>query len=81
VSSFARDGADLSAEEFRAGADLLAGVGLSGSGPIGKRLWSRPSISAIGMDMTSVAGAGGGLRQAAQAFLPQHLAEDGSGAE
>ena len=40
VSGFAWDGADLSAEEFRSIADLLAGVGLSGSGPVGERLWS-----------------------------------------
>jgi acetylornithine deacetylase/succinyl-diaminopimelate desuccinylase-like protein len=56
VSSFAWDGADLSPEEFRSSADLLAGVGLTGSGPVGARLWSRPSVSAIGIDMTSVAG-------------------------
>jgi acetylornithine deacetylase/succinyl-diaminopimelate desuccinylase-like protein len=56
VSSFAWDGMDVSAEEFRAGADLLAGVQLTGSGPVGARLWSRPSVSAIGVDMTSVAG-------------------------
>ena len=43
VSSFAWDGADLSPEEFRSSADLLEGVDLTGSGPVGGRLWSRPS--------------------------------------
>jgi acetylornithine deacetylase/succinyl-diaminopimelate desuccinylase-like protein len=55
VSSFAWPGADLSDEEFRASADLLPGVGLAGSGPVGARLWSRPSVSAIGIDTTNIA--------------------------
>jgi acetylornithine deacetylase/succinyl-diaminopimelate desuccinylase-like protein len=73
ASSFAWDGADLSAEEFRAGADLLAGVGLSGSGPVGERLWSRPSISAIGIDMTSVAGSSNVLIPEARAKLSMRI--------
>jgi acetylornithine deacetylase/succinyl-diaminopimelate desuccinylase-like protein len=73
ASSFAWDGADLSAEEFRAGADLLAGVGLSGSGPVGERLWSRPSISAIGIDMTSVAGSSNVLIPQTRAKLSMRI--------
>ena len=69
VSGFAWDGADLSAEEFRSVADLLAGVGLSGSGPVGERLWSRPSVSAIGIDTTSVAGSSNVLIPEARAKL------------
>ena len=69
VSSFPWDGADLSAEEFRAGADLLDGVRLTGSGPVGARLWSRPSVSAIGVDMTSVAGSSNVLVPGARAKL------------
>jgi len=69
VSGFAWDGADLSAEEFRSIADLLAGVGLSGSGPVGERLWSRPSVSAIGIDTTSVAGSSNVLIREARAKL------------
>jgi acetylornithine deacetylase/succinyl-diaminopimelate desuccinylase-like protein len=73
VSSFAWDGADLSAEEFRSSADLLEGVGLTGSGPVGGRLWSRPSVSAIGVDMTSVAGSSNVLVPEARAKLSMRI--------
>jgi acetylornithine deacetylase/succinyl-diaminopimelate desuccinylase-like protein len=73
VTSFAWDGADLSAEEFRASADLLAGVDLTGSGPVGARLWSRPSVSAIGIDMTSVAGSSNVLIPEARAKLSMRI--------
>jgi acetylornithine deacetylase/succinyl-diaminopimelate desuccinylase-like protein len=73
VSSFAWDGTDVSAEEFRAGADLLAGVGLIGSGPVGARLWSRPSVSAIGIDMTSIAGSSNVLIPEARAKLSMRV--------
>jgi acetylornithine deacetylase/succinyl-diaminopimelate desuccinylase-like protein len=73
VSSFAWDGADVSAEDFRAGADLLAGVQLTGSGPVGARLWSRPSVSAIGIDMTSVAGSSNVLVPEARAKLSMRV--------
>src|SRR3954471_6683864 len=49
-------GAELSVADFEASADLLDGVRLTGTGSIGTRLWSQPSISAIGVDMTSIAG-------------------------
>jgi acetylornithine deacetylase/succinyl-diaminopimelate desuccinylase-like protein len=73
VSSFAWDGADLSAEEFQASADLLTGVRLTGSGPVGARLWSRPSVSAIGIDMTSIAGSSNVLVPEARAKLSMRI--------
>jgi acetylornithine deacetylase/succinyl-diaminopimelate desuccinylase-like protein len=73
VSGFAWDGADLSAAEFRAGADLLEGVHLTGSGPVGARLWSRPSVSAIGIDMTSIAGSSNVLVPQARAKLSMRI--------
>ena len=76
MSGFAWDGADLSAEEFRSIADLLAGVGLSGSGPVGERLWSRPSVSAIGIDTTSVAGSSNVLIPEARAKLSMPIVPD-----
>src|SRR4029453_9296335 len=73
VSSFAWDGTDIAAEDFRAGADLLAGVGLTGSGPVGARLWSRPSVSAIGIDTTSIAGSSNVLVPEARAKLSMRI--------
>ena len=49
--------AEFSEEEFLASADLLPGVRLIGSGTVGARLWTSPAVSAIGVDMTSIAGA------------------------
>jgi acetylornithine deacetylase/succinyl-diaminopimelate desuccinylase-like protein len=73
VSSFAWDGMDVSAEEFRASADLLEGVRLTGSGPVGARLWSRPSVSAIGIDTTSIAGSSNVLIPQARAKLSMRI--------
>src|SRR4029453_9899031 len=56
VSNFPWDGADIAAEDFRASADLPAGVRLTGSGPVGARLSSRPSVSDIGIHTTSMRG-------------------------
>jgi acetylornithine deacetylase/succinyl-diaminopimelate desuccinylase-like protein len=58
IAGVTRDGqpeADVSDEEFLASADLLPGVQLIGTGSVGARLWTSPSVSAIGVDMTSVA--------------------------
>jgi acetylornithine deacetylase/succinyl-diaminopimelate desuccinylase-like protein len=54
VTRFEWDGIDLTEADFRAGADLIDGVGLTGSGPVGSRLWSHPCVNAIGVDMTSI---------------------------
>ncbi len=49
------EGADLSEDDLRSSADVLDGVALTGTGPVGARLWARPSINAIGLDMTDIA--------------------------
>jgi acetylornithine deacetylase/succinyl-diaminopimelate desuccinylase-like protein len=73
LEAFVQANPDPSAEEFRSIADLLAGVGLSGSGPVGERLWSRPSVSAIGIDTTTVAGASNVLIPEARAKLSMRI--------
>jgi acetylornithine deacetylase/succinyl-diaminopimelate desuccinylase-like protein len=67
------NGADLSSEDFRASADVLDGVGLVGAGPIGGRLWTSPSITAIGVDMTSIAGSSYVLVPEARAKLSMRI--------
>lgn len=42
-------------EQFRADAGVLDGVQLTGTGSIASRLWTKPTISVIGMDVTPVA--------------------------
>lgn len=56
VTTGAWDGADMTEEELRSGADMVDGVQVTGTGTIGSRLWAKPSVSAIGLDMTSVQG-------------------------
>lgn len=73
VSSGEWVGADLSAADFEASADLADGVGLAGTGGIGSRLWARPSISAIGVDMTSIAGSSNVLIPQARAKLSMRI--------
>ena len=73
VSSHPWEGADLSEEDFRAGADLLDGVQLIGSGAVASRLWSNPSISAIGVDMTTIAGSSNVLVPEARAKLSMRI--------
>ncbi|WP_256795645.1 M20/M25/M40 family metallo-hydrolase [Terrabacter sp. Ter38] len=49
------DGADLTEDDLRSSADVLDGVELTGTGRIGDLLWARPSVNAIGIDMTNIA--------------------------
>jgi len=42
-------------ESLRQDAGVLDGVRLAGSGPVADRLWNKPAISLIGLDVTSVA--------------------------
>jgi acetylornithine deacetylase/succinyl-diaminopimelate desuccinylase-like protein len=76
VSGFGWEAADLSAEDFRASAAILEEVELLGSGSLGSRLWSRPSISAIGLDMTTIDGSSNVLIPEARAKLSMRIAPD-----
>jgi acetylornithine deacetylase/succinyl-diaminopimelate desuccinylase-like protein len=66
-------GEDLSEDDFRAAADILDGVALTGRGSIGTRLWTEPSVSAIGVDMTSVAGSSNVLIPQARAKISMRI--------
>jgi acetylornithine deacetylase/succinyl-diaminopimelate desuccinylase-like protein len=66
-------GEDLSEEDLRSSADVLDGVGLTGTGPIGDRLWARPSVNAIGIDMTSIAGSSNVLIPEARAKISMRI--------
>ncbi|MFD3402109.1 M20/M25/M40 family metallo-hydrolase [Kribbella sp. NPDC058693] len=73
VSGFDWDGLDFSEADLRAGADLVDGVGMIGTGTIGSRLWSRPSINVIGLDMTSVDGSSNVLIPEVRAKLSMRI--------
>ena len=73
VTSFDWDGMDFGEEDLRAGADMLDGAEVVGSGSVGSRLWSHPSISAIGIDTTSIDGSSNVLLPAAKAKLSMRI--------
>ncbi len=74
VSRVAWHGADIPADDFRASAAILDGVDLTGSGSLGSRLWSEPSVSAIGLDMTTIDGSSNVLIPEARAKLSMRIA-------
>ncbi|MET4620093.1 acetylornithine deacetylase/succinyl-diaminopimelate desuccinylase-like protein [Arthrobacter sp. 2762] len=65
---------DLTEAEYRADASVLDGVKLAGSGTIGSRLWTKPALSIIGMDVPAVAVASNTLIPAARAKFSMRLA-------
>jgi acetylornithine deacetylase/succinyl-diaminopimelate desuccinylase-like protein len=73
VSTGAWDGADMTEDELRSSADLLDGVAVAGTGSIGSRLWAKPSVSAIGVDMTSIKGSSNVLVPEARAKISMRI--------
>jgi acetylornithine deacetylase/succinyl-diaminopimelate desuccinylase-like protein len=73
VSTTEWTGADMSEEDFRASADVADGVSLAGSESIGTLLWARPSVSAIGVDMTRIAGSSNVLIPEASAKISMRI--------
>ncbi|BCW48560.1 hypothetical protein StoSoilB13_09020 [Arthrobacter sp. StoSoilB13] len=65
---------DLTEAEYRADASVLDGVKLAGSGTIGSRLWTKPALSIIGMDVPAVAVASNTLIPSARAKFSMRLA-------
>jgi cysteinylglycine-S-conjugate dipeptidase len=60
---------DLPEEAFRADASVLDGVRLAGSGTLTGRMWTKPALSVIGIDATSVAQASNTIAPRARAKL------------
>lgn len=60
---------DMPEEDYRRDAGVPEGLELSGSGPISARLWSRPALSVIGIDVPSVREASNTLVPVASAKL------------
>ena len=74
VSRYDWDGLDFSADDFRAAADLADGVALTtAEEPVSTRLWSSPSVSVIGLDMTSVDGSSNVLIPQVRAKLSMRI--------
>ncbi len=61
-------------EDFRRDAGVLDGVELLGSGSLESRLWTRPSITVVGIDVPSVATASNTLQPRARAKFSLRVA-------
>jgi len=73
VSTGSWSGEQFTEEDLRASADILDGVELTGTGAVGDRLWAHPSINAIGIDMTSIAGSSNVLIPEASAKISMRI--------
>jgi cysteinylglycine-S-conjugate dipeptidase len=60
-------GVDYAAEQFRADANVLDGVGLMGDGSVADMLWSRPSATVLGIDVPPVIGSSAAIQASAAA--------------
>jgi Acetylornithine deacetylase/Succinyl-diaminopimelate desuccinylase and related deacylases len=69
-------GTEYPEAHYREGAGVLPGTELTGTGPLGARLWSEPSVSVIGIDAPSVAGSANILIPRARAKVSLRIAPD-----
>ncbi|MFC3455189.1 dipeptidase [Amycolatopsis speibonae] len=65
---------DLSAERVRAEAGMVDGVRFTGTGSLADRLWTKPSLSVLGIDAPSVLQAGNALVPVARTKISARLA-------
>ncbi|MCV2396438.1 dipeptidase [Actinotalea sp. M2MS4P-6] len=65
---------DYDEADLRTDTSVLPGVQLAGTGPLTARLWTRPAISVIGMDVTSVAESSNTIAASARAKLSMRIA-------
>jgi acetylornithine deacetylase/succinyl-diaminopimelate desuccinylase-like protein len=63
------NGESFTDEEFRSLAEIAPGLPLVGTGSIGSRIWTGPSISVIGIDAPAVEGAAAAVQSHARASL------------
>ncbi|GAA4406143.1 dipeptidase [Fodinibacter luteus] len=67
---------EFSEERLRAESGLLDGVSTIGSGPLLSRIWTKPSVTTIGIDAPSVATSSNTLVPSASAKISMRLAPD-----
>jgi len=68
--------AEYPEEAFRQNAGVLPGVDLAGTGTVGSRLWTQPSVTVIGIDAPSVSGSSNILIPRASAKVSMRIAPD-----
>ncbi len=74
LARFDWEGGGIPEDDYRAAAGVLPGVGLMGTGTLATRLWSRPSVTAIGLDATPTEAASNSLIPEAKARVSLRIA-------
>jgi acetylornithine deacetylase/succinyl-diaminopimelate desuccinylase-like protein len=74
LHSFEWTGGDYPEETYRSTSAILDGVELIGRGTVGSRLWSKPSVSVLGIDCPSVDKASNVLLPSARARVALRIA-------
>ena len=65
---------DYTEEDLRRDASVLPGVRLAGTGPLTARLWTKPAIAVVGMDVTSIAESSNTIIPSARARISMRIA-------
>ncbi|TRW43329.1 dipeptidase [Georgenia yuyongxinii] len=65
---------DYPHDELRADASVVEGYRLAGTGPLAARMWTKPAISVIGLDATSVAKSSNTIAPVSRAKLSMRIA-------
>ncbi len=73
IKSTEWEGAEFTEEMLRANGGVLDGVDLVGTGQVASRLWSKPSITVLGIDVPSVATASNVLHASASAMVAMRI--------
>ncbi len=74
LTSFEWAGGDYPEDTYRSTSAILDGVQLIGTGTVGSRLWSKPSVSVLGIDCPSVDKASNVLLPSARARVALRIA-------
>ncbi|GAA5030679.1 M20/M25/M40 family metallo-hydrolase [Microbacterium fluvii] len=74
VTSGTWGGADIDEPVYRAGSAILDGVDYLGTGSLSDRIWAKPSVTVIGMDIPSVAAASNVLIPSVSARVAMRVA-------
>ncbi|MEV7610422.1 M20/M25/M40 family metallo-hydrolase [Microbacterium sp. NPDC089320] len=68
VDSAQWDGADMDEDVYREGSSILPGVEFLGTGSLSDRIWAKPSVTVLGMDLPNTA-------EASNVLLPEVTAK------
>ena len=73
VDSGAWDGAEMDEDVYRSGSAILPGVEFLGTGSLSDRIWAKPSVTVLGMDLPNTAEASNVLLNQVKAKLSMRI--------